>query len=63
MDQALVAIAIQEAPAVIALLKAAFVKQNPGQPEPSEESVIAAYEAAFQSSIAKDERWLAAHPE
>jgi len=63
MSDQLIALAIQETPALIAALKSAFVSANPGAPEPTSDEVIAAYEAAFVSSIAKDERWLAAHPE
>lgn len=56
-------LAIQETPAIIALLKEAFAKSNPDAPTPTDEEVIAAYESAFRSSLAKDEAWLAAHPE
>lgn len=57
----LIAVAIQETPAVIALLKAAFSKAHPDQPPPTEAEIIAAYEAAFQSSLAKDDLWLSQH--
>ncbi len=63
MSEALVNFAIQEAPTVIEAFKSAFIKANPDQPVPTSEEVIASYQAAFESSIAKDERWLAAHPE
>ena len=59
----LLQLAITEAPNVIALLKDAFKKSNPGDPEPTDAEVIAAYNSAFASSIAKDDAWLAAHPE
>lgn len=59
----LIALAIQEAPGIIALLKDAFKRDNPDAPVPTDEEVIAAYESAFRSSLAKDEAWLAAHPE
>lgn len=58
----LVTIAIQEAPAVIALLRDAFATANPDAQVPTDEEVIAAYQQAFASSIAKDDDWLAAHP-
>jgi hypothetical protein len=58
----LVALAIQETPALIALLRAGFVHAHPDQPEPTSEEVLAAYEAAFASSRAKDEAWLNIHP-
>lgn len=62
MNPLLLKIAIDEGPAVIGLLKLAFGRAHPGQPEPTSEEVIAAYESAFASSIARDEAWLAAHP-
>lgn len=58
----LVLLAIQEAPNVIALLKSAFAKSHPGDPEPTDAEVISAYESAFASSLAQDEAWLASHP-
>lgn len=59
----LLTIAIQEAPAVIALLRGLFQQKNPGAPPPTDAEVIAAFEKAFKSSLAKDNAWLAAHPE
>lgn len=59
----LVQLAIQEAPSVIDWLKSAFKRDNPGSVEPTDEEVIAAYKVAFESSLAKDDNWLAAHPE
>lgn len=58
----LVTLAMEEAPEVIAFLKDAFAKKNPDAPLPTDEEVIAAYQQAFASSIAKDDDWLAAHP-
>ena len=55
-------LAIQEAPSIIAYLKILFTKANPAAPMPSDTAIINAYEAAFLSSVAKDESWLAAHP-
>ena len=63
MNAALVSLAIQEAPTAISAIKALFSKQNPSEPAPTDEQVIAAYRTAFESSLAKDEAWLAAHPE
>jgi len=59
----LLSIAISEAPVAISLLKDLFNSRNPGVPTPTSEEVIAAWTSAFQSSLAKDEAWLAAHPE
>lgn len=59
----LVLLLIQEAPAAIQLAKDAWAKANPGQPEPTNEQVAAAYIVAFTSSLAKDDNWLAAHPQ
>jgi len=58
----LVLLALQQAPAIIALFKAAFRHAHPDDPVPTDAEVIAAYESAFASSLAKDEAWLAAHP-
>jgi hypothetical protein len=63
VNAALVSLALQEAPAAISAIKALFGKQNPSEPPPSDEQVIAAYRTAFQSSLDKDEQWLASHPE
>lgn len=59
----LVAIAIQNLPAIIDSLKGWFSQANPGAPLPTDEEVIAAYQEALASSLAKDAAWLAAHPE
>jgi hypothetical protein len=59
----LVLVAIQQTPAIIALLKDAFRKENPGAPEPTDEQVLAAWSMAFSASLLKDDNWLAAHPE
>ncbi len=63
MNPNLLNVAIAEAPAIFDFLRTAFAKAHPGDPEPTDAEVIAAYEAAFASSIAKDEAWLAAHPD
>lgn len=59
----LLSLAIQQVPDIIALLRAAFVTQNPNLPEPTDAELIAAYQSAFVSSLARDDQWLAAHPE
>lgn len=63
MTPALIALAIQETPVIIETLRNLFKKHNPDASLPTDEEVIAAYQSAFASSVAKDEAWLAAHPE
>lgn len=58
---ALINLAIQEAPSVINLIKGLFAKTNPGAAVPTDADVIAAFEAAFKSSLAIDEKWLIDH--
>jgi hypothetical protein len=59
----LVLLALQQAPSIIATLKDLFHKQNPGEEMPTDEQVIAAYQEALASSLARDDQWLQAHPE
>ncbi len=59
---ALLPVLIQELPGIINLVKDLFAKRNPGAPVPTDEEIFAAFEQAFQSSRAKDDAWLAAHP-
>ncbi len=58
----LLALALQETPTIVNALIEKFTKANPDAPVPTSEEVIAAYQSAFQSSLAKDDAWLAAHP-
>ena len=62
MDPALIALVIKELPDGIALIKSLFVKANPDAPVPTDAEVIAAYQSALASSLAKDADWLAQHP-
>lgn len=62
MNDKLITLAIQQAPAIIAGLQALFRQENPGAPQPTEVDVIAAFNAAFISSLVKDDKWLAEHP-
>jgi hypothetical protein len=59
----LIAVLIQNLPGIIAFAREQFADANPGAPVPTEDEVIAAYLAALATSLAKDENWLAAHPE
>jgi hypothetical protein len=63
VNPALLAVALQQAPAIIAMLQKLFHKANPNEPEPTEAEVIAAYNLAFISSLARDDAWIAAHPD
>lgn len=63
IDPRLLAVAIDELPNVIAYLKGLFHQAHPDAPAPTDAEIIAAYESAFQSSLAKDDAWLAAHPD
>lgn len=58
----LVVLAVQELPSIIARLQELRRQQAPNEPPPTDQEVIDAYNAAFASSLAKDELWLAAHP-
>lgn len=62
MQEQLIALAIQEVPNIIEALKEAFHKKEPTAPVPTEAEVIAAFNQAFTSSLAKDDLWLAQNP-
>ena len=59
----LLLVALQQAPALISLVRDVYVQANPGEPVPTDAEVIANLKRAFESSLARDEAWLAAHPE
>jgi hypothetical protein len=63
MGALLVNVAIQELPSLIAFFKEAFAQEHPEQPEPTEAEIVAAFQQACASSLARDAQWLAAHPE
>jgi hypothetical protein len=63
LDPRLVSVAIMELPNAIAFIRDAFQKDHPDVPAPTDADVIAAYQSALASSLAKDAAWLAAHPE
>lgn len=57
----LILLALQQTPAVIGYLKVLFTKAQPDGPVPTDAEVIAAFESAFASSLAKDDAWLLAN--
>ena len=59
----IIAIILQNLPGWFQFVREQFAHANPGIPLPTDEEVIAAYLSALSSSLAKDEAWLAAHPE
>jgi hypothetical protein len=59
----LVAVLIQQMPSIVAFAKALFAQADPTAPLPTDAEVIAAYQAALASSLAKDADWLASHGE
>lgn len=61
MKDQLLNLAIQEAPDVINFLKTRWALNHPTEPTPSNEEVIAAWNAAFASSLAVDDHWIAIH--
>lgn len=63
MNEQLVGLAISELPVIIGGIMALFAKNNPDAPPPTNEEVIAAFQSAVESSLARDAAWLSAHPE
>ncbi len=51
---------IAEGPSLVAFIKDRFRTANPEAPEPTSEEVVAAFEALFTSSLARDEFLIAA---
>lgn len=58
---ALVGVLIENMPGIIDLAKTLFAQTHPTEPVPTDEEVIAAYQQALASSLAKDAAWLASH--
>lgn len=61
--QGLVNVAISQLPSILSFVRELHAKAQPGDPPPTNDEVLAALAEAVASSIARDDRWLAAHPE
>ena len=57
----LVLLALQELPAIIGRLRELFHRDHPGDPQPTDVEVIAAYQSAYALSLLQDEAWLRAN--
>lgn len=55
IDPRLIALLVDEAPAVIGYVQQLFAKKHPDQPLPTSEEVRAAYEQMFVKSLATDD--------
>ena len=51
----LVQLLIQQAPSLIGFIRELRQKNDPAAPQPTEQDIIAAFEALFVSSLARDE--------
>jgi hypothetical protein len=60
--QPLVGVAIQILPDIIAMLRTKAATADPSAPAVDDATALAALMSAVASSVAKDDRWLAAHP-
>jgi len=62
MNEQLIQLAIAQAPAAVAGLKAIFKKLYPDLPAPTDAEARAAYIHTFSRELGIDDDWLAAHP-
>jgi len=62
MNDKLMAIAVQEAPAIVSLIRSSFARAHPNEAPPTDAEIHDAYVAAWQQSLANGDAWLAAHP-
>ena len=63
MSPELLAVLAQQAPAIIAGIRALFLQQHPGLPLPTDAEIQTALHALLASSRALDRAWEAHHPE
>lgn len=63
IDPRLLAVGVEEAPAIIDLIRQAFVRKHPGAQVPTSAEVIALFDRTYLGSLAIDDAILAAHPE
>lgn len=54
---------IGQLPGLVQTIRDLLRRRDPNAPEPTDAEVLAAFQEAIASSLAKDEQWLAAHPE
>lgn len=59
----LIAALLQNMPALVALARDLFARDNPDAPPPTDAEVHAALIAALASSLSIDAEWLRTHPE
>jgi hypothetical protein len=62
MGEQLVALVIQELPNIVTFVKS-LAQKVPSDSPVTDADVIAALQQAISSSLAKDDQWLASHPE
>jgi hypothetical protein len=63
MNPNLLNVAISNIPTLVALLHESFRKAQPNDPQPTDAEMLDALASAVASSIAKDDQWLANHPD
>lgn len=60
---AIAGVAVRIVPEIVALVRSFHTAANPNAPTPTDAEVLEGLRQAVSSSIAKDDAWLAAHPE